>query len=73
MFAATFGTPRCAQHLLDAGADVHVRADQDDSDFTENDGLTALEIVENEIARNGMRPRHRALMLMLQERAAVSR
>ena len=71
--AATMGNARCAQLLLEAGADPNIRADVDDSDFTENDGLTALEVVENDIARNGMRPRHRQLLLMLSGAPAGAR
>ena len=68
MHASVWGQPECAQLLLDAGADVRLRADVDDSDYTENDGLTALEMVEREIERNGMRPRHRRVLNMLSDR-----
>lgn len=63
--AATMGNDQCAQLLLDAGADRHIRVDIDDSEFTENDGLTALEIVDNLIAREGMKPRQQRLQRML--------
>jgi hypothetical protein len=53
---------------------VRIRADIDDSDYTENDGLTALEMTQRDIERNGMRPRHRQLVQMLVEaEAAASR
>ena len=56
MHAATFGNRGCVEKLLRAGADATIRADIDDSDFTENDGLTALEIVEADL-RTHVRPR----------------
>ena len=64
-FAATFGHPKCAQALLDGGASPGIRVDVDDTEFTENDGLTALEIVEADISRYGQRPRQSELRRML--------
>ena len=46
--------------------------DVDDSEFTENDGLTALEIVQNDIADFGMRPRHRELLMLLQQSTSAA-
>ena len=71
--AAEHGRGNIVKKLLEAGANPNIRADVDDSDFTENDGLTALEVVENDIARNGMRPRHRQLLLMLSGAPAGAR
>lgn len=68
-FCATFGHPKCAQILLQGGARADIRVDVDNSDFTENDGLTALEIVEADVARHGQRPRQRELLHMLREGA----
>ena len=68
MHAATMGNARCVQLLLEAGADPLISADVDDSDYTENDGLTPLEMVELDIAHNGMRPRHQQIRHMLMER-----
>lgn len=44
-YACLLGHVQCAKHLLDAGADLSVRVDIDDSDYTECDGMTCLEIV----------------------------
>ena len=62
---AGLGHPGPARILLEAGADIKLRVDVDDSEFTENDGKTALEIVQDEIAAGGMRPRHRDLLRLL--------
>ena len=70
---AALGHPACARLLLEAGAKTDIRVDVDDSEFTENDGLTALEIVQNEIAEGGMRPRHRDMLLVLQQHGASAR
>ena len=64
---AALGQSGPARLLLEAGARTDLRVDVDDSEFTENDGLTALEIVENEIAQGGMRPRYRDLLRLLQQ------
>ena len=71
MHCAVFGNAGPGKILLQYGADVNIRADIDDSDYTENDGMTALEMVEQYISRNGMRPRHRALLLAMREKAGL--
>ena len=68
MMAVVWGSPQCAKIVLEAGADVHIRADVDDTDFTSYDGMTALEIAYAEIEKYGMRPRQRQVMLMIEER-----
>lgn len=64
--AVIFGHPKCVQLLLEHGADPHLRVDEDDSDFTSNDGLTSLEIIELEIEREGLRPYNRDCLRLLQ-------
>ena len=64
---AGLGHPGPARLLLEAGARTDLRVDIDDSEFTENDGLTALEIVHNEIAEGGLRPRYRDLLRLLEQ------
>ena len=64
---AALGNAGPARLLIEAGARTDLRVDVDDSEYTENDGLTALEIVQNDIADFGMRPRHRELLLLLQD------
>ena len=66
-YACIFGHPKCVQLLLEHGADPLLRVDQDDSDFTSNDGLTSLEIIELEIEREGLRPFNRDCLRLLQE------
>ena len=44
-YACLLGHVTCAKHLIDAGADLEVRVDVDDSDYTECDGMSPLEIV----------------------------
>ena len=65
--AATMGHPKCMRLLLDYGADPNLRVDIDDAEFTENDGLSALEIIEKGVAATGMKPRHYDCLRMLQE------
>ena len=47
----------CVELLLRGGARTDIRVDVDDSDYTENDGMSPLEIVEAELAGRGARPR----------------
>ena len=69
MHSAVHGTPDCTRHLLSRkDIDVHIRSDVDDSDFTSMDGMTALEMIEEEITREGMKPRNKAVLDMLRER-----
>ena len=65
MHAAAKENPECVEILLGFGADASLRADVDDSEFTEYDGLTPLEMVEADVARNGMRPRSHVLLRLL--------
>ena len=71
MHCAVVGSPACGKLLLEYGADPHMRADVDDTDFTQYDGMTAQEMLEQEIAQFGMRPRHRALLVALQQYAGA--
>ena len=70
ILAATFGNDGCVSQLLRAGANPLLRVDEDDTEYTENDGMTALEIVEAEIKRDGCRPRTLAITRMLRDAAS---
>lgn len=48
-YACVFAQVNCAKLLLHAGADTRIRVDVDDSEYTECDGMTALEIVEQKL------------------------
>lgn len=63
--------PNCAKPLLDAGARTDIRVDIDDSDFTEADGMSAVEIVEDKLlgARDPVAFRLRLLKRMLEQAA----
>ena len=67
MHACIFGNQGCVQLCLRAGANPLVRSDVDDTDFTEYDGMTALEITEAEIQAKGARPRQIEIVRMLRE------
>ena len=67
MIAAKFGHAKCVEHLLRAGARADLRAAEDDTDFTEHDGLTALEIVAAETSTKGVKPRFSDITRMLSE------
>ena len=67
MLAAKFGHAKCVEHLLRAGARADLRAAEDDSDFTEHDGLTTLEIVEAETSTKGSKPRFAEITRMLSD------
>ena len=64
--------PNCAKPLLDAGARTDIRVDVDDSDFTEADGMTAMEIVEDKllVAREPISHQLRLLKKMLRQAEA---
>ena len=66
-FAAVHGHSSCARLLLQYGASPSVRVDVDDTDYTECDGMTALEIVESKItfARDPLRERLAEIQRML--------
>ena len=70
MLAAVFGRPQCALDIVNAGADVHLRSDVDDSEYTEYDGMTALEMIEHEIEVEGMKPNNLRVLQLLRERTA---
>ena len=71
MYAAIFGNFRCLAACLDAGARADIISDVDDSEFTEYDGLSALQMMEAEIAKEGMQPRNRKCLMLLQEATAA--
>lgn len=66
-FAAVLGHASCARLLLQHGASTALRVDEDNTDYTECDGMTALEIVEHKItyARDPLRERLAELRQML--------
>ena len=72
-FAAVHGHSNCARLLLQYGASTSLRVDVDDTDYTECDGMTALEIVESKItfARDPMRERLAEMQQMLQRAEAA--
>ena len=63
---------RCVELLLAAGAQANLRVAEDDTDYTECDGMTALEIIEAKL-QNGPRPRLADIARMLREAAARQR
>ena len=67
IYGTIFANTGCVELLLRYGADPTIRTDVDDTDFTEFDGMTALEIVESEIQAKGTRPRFIQLVSMLRE------
>ena len=71
MHAAIHGNKGCVDMLLQAGARANIRADVDDSDFTEFDGLTARECVEEQLRITGKRPRLPEIVHMLQVAEAL--
>ena len=71
--AATMGHPKCMKLLLEYGADAALRVDIDDTEFTENDGLSSLEIIEKSAEETGMKPRHHDCRRMLLEALAAKR
>ena len=66
-FAAVLGHSSCARMLLEYGASPTQRVDQDDTDYTECDGMTALEIVTEkaQFARDPLRERLLEMQRML--------
>lgn len=59
----------CIELLLKAGARADIRTVVDDTDYTSYDGMTALEIIEAQLA-NGKRPRLPEMARMLREAEA---
>ena len=59
-FAAVLGHSNVTALLLRAGADWNLRVAEDNSDYTECDGMTALQIVEHKLvtARDPLRERY---------------
>ena len=70
--ATIHGNKGCVELLLRAGAKADLRCAEDDSDFTAYDGLTALEIVESQLA-SGPRPRLPDIAKMLRDAEARQR
>ena len=68
-FATILGHSNCALLLLQNGATPTLRVDQDDTDYTECDGMTSLEIVQSKIvyARDPLRQRLAELDEMLRK------
>ena len=74
-FAAILGHSNAVKLLLLYGASTTFRVDEDDTDYTECDGLTALEIVEEKIefARDPLRERLAESREMLIKAAAEAK
>ena len=74
-FAAILGHSNAVKLLLLYGASTTLRVDEDDTDYTECDGLTALEIVEEKIefARDPLRERLAESREMLIKAAAEAK
>lgn len=72
-FACIMAQVNCATLLLHAGADVSIRVDEDDSDYTECDGMTPLEIVEYKLpgTRDPTAARLRELRQLLRARMGL--
>ena len=70
--AAIHENKRCVELLLAAGAQANLRVAEDDTDYTECDGMTALEIIEAKL-QNGPRPRLADIARMLREAEARQR
>lgn len=68
-FACVLGHSSCVRLLLLHGSSPEVRVDQDNSDYTECDGMDALEIVREKIvfARDPLRERLAEIGRMLEE------
>jgi len=68
-FCCLLTHPSCAKPLLDAGARLDIRVDEDDTEFTECDGMTAMEIVEEKLlgSRDPEASRLHVLKRMLQD------
>ena len=66
-FSCLLAHPNCAKPLLDSGARTDIQVDEDDTDYTECDGMTALEIVREKLigARDPIAERLRTLEKML--------
>ena len=71
-FACLLGHSNAAALLLQYKADTNLRVAIDDSDYTECDGMTPLEIVEHkmELARDPLRERYADLKAQLANAAA---
>ena len=65
--ATIHGNNKCVESLLRAGAQANLRCAVDDTDYTDFDGMTALEIVESQLAASGPRPRLPDIARMLRE------
>ena len=71
-FAAVLGHASIAEYLIQYGASTSLRVDVDDTDYTECDGMTALEIVEEKavFARDPVKERLVEMGEMLRRAAA---
>ena len=65
--AVKMGHPKCVKLLLEAGADPLIRVDVDNSEFTENDGMSALEIIQSDIELEGLRPQNRDCLKLVSQ------
>uniref|UniRef100_A0A7S2G5L5 Uncharacterized protein n=1 Tax=Haptolina brevifila TaxID=156173 RepID=A0A7S2G5L5_9EUKA len=66
--AVIHGYPNLVEMLLRHGARTDIRVDVDESDFTDHDGCTALQIAEAELGqRGGGKPRFSEIANMLRQ------